>query len=35
MSRLNDRVTEIETSPHTYLTLEIIEVNPDGTNINR
>lgn len=34
MSLLNELVTEIETYPHTHLTLEIIEVDPDGSNIN-
>ena len=34
MSLLNDLVTEIETYPHTYLTPEIIEVDPSGDNIN-
>lgn len=34
MSLLQDLTTEITNYPHTYLTIEIIEVEPDGNNIN-
>lgn len=34
MSLLDDLTTEIKDYPHTHLTLEIIEVEPDGININ-
>ncbi|MCA0296270.1 MAG: hypothetical protein LCH96_13380 [Actinobacteria bacterium] len=34
MSVLQDLVTEIESYPHTYLTIEIIDVNPPGSAIN-
>jgi len=34
MSVLQDLVTEIETYPHTYLTVEVIDVDPPGSAIN-
>lgn len=34
MSVLQDLVDEIEAYPHTYLTIEIIDVDPPGTAIN-